>query len=78
MTPMTYVRFCNAWRGSWMSWGDSKDVPRYYPGILPGLDNFILAGMWTLPPGGLPGAGGSGRFAAHRLCIKEGLPFKTE
>lgn len=77
VTPLTYVRYCNAWRGSWMSWGESKDVPRYYPGILPGLDGFIMAGMWTLPPGGLPGAAASGRFAAHRLCAMEGLPFKT-
>ena len=78
VTPMTYVRYCNAWRGSWMSWGGGKDVPRYHPGLLEGLDNFIMAGMWTLPPGGLPGAAASGRFAAHRLCIREGIPFKTK
>lgn len=78
VTPMTYVRYCGAWRGSWMTWSKGgKDVPRYYPGLLPGLENFIMAGMWTLPPGGLPGAGASGRFAAHRLCIKEKIEFKT-
>jgi phytoene dehydrogenase-like protein len=75
-TPETYVRYCNAWRGSWMTWGNgSKDIPRYFPGLLDGLDGFIMAGMWTLPPGGLPGAAASGRYAAHRLCLKEGLPF---
>ena len=75
VTPMTYVRCCNAWRGSWMSWGGEKDALRYHSGILPGLENFIMAGMWTLPPGGLPGAVTSGRYAAHRLCIQEGIPF---
>ena len=79
VTPITYERYCNAWRGSWMTWGNSgKDVPGYYPGLLPGLDNFIIAGMWTLPPGGLPGAGASGRFAAHRLCMMNDIEFKTK
>ncbi len=78
VTPETYVRYCNAWRGSWMTWGNgSKDVPRYFPGMLDGLSGFIMAGMWTLPPGGLPGAAASGRFAAHRICLKEGIEFKA-
>ncbi|MBN2558595.1 MAG: NAD(P)/FAD-dependent oxidoreductase [Clostridia bacterium] len=78
VTPETYVRYCNAWRGSWMSWGSgSKDIPRYFPGLLDGLDGFIMAGMWTLPPGGLPGAATAGRFAAHRICIKEGIAFNA-
>jgi phytoene desaturase len=78
VTPETYVRYCNAWRGSWMSWGSaSKDIPRYFPGLLKGLDRFIMAGMWTLPPGGLPGAAVSGRFAAHRVCINEGIAFMS-
>ena len=76
VTPMTYVRYCNAWRGSWMTWLiNSKDIPSYHSGLLPGLNNFIMAGMWTLPPGGLPGAGAAGRFAAHRLCLHNGIEF---
>ncbi len=79
VTPMTYVKYCDAWRGCWMSWGDSgKDIPRYFPGELEGLKNFLLAGMWTLPPGGLPGAAGAGRFAAHRITEAQGREFKTK
>ncbi len=79
VTPMTYVRYCDAWRGSWMSWNDGgKDVPRYFPGKLEGLENFLIAGMWTLPPGGLPGASSSGRFAAHRITQAQGREFKTK
>ncbi len=76
VTPMTYERYCNAWRGSWMTWGTyGKDIPRYFPGMLEGLDHFLMAGMWTLPPGGLPGAAGSGCFAAQRLCMRYGVKF---
>jgi phytoene dehydrogenase-like protein len=79
VTPETYVRYCNAWRGAWMSWGSGgKGVPQYFPGMLPGLEGFIMAGMWTLPPGGLPGAAAAGRFAAHRICLKEGIEFKAD
>jgi phytoene dehydrogenase-like protein len=77
VTPMTYERYCNAWRGSWMTWGVySKDIPRYFPGMLEGLDHFLMAGMWTMPPGGLPGAAGAGRFAAQRLCMRYGVQFE--
>ncbi len=79
VTPLTYERYCNAWRGSWMTWTrGGKDVPQYYPGTLPGLENFIMAGMWTLPPGGLPGAASAGKFAAQRLCIQNGMEFKAQ
>ena len=78
VTPVTYERYCNAWRGSWMSWGrPGRDVPQYYPGVLPGLSDFIMAGMWTQPPGGLPGAAMAGRFAAYRLCAWEEKEFKA-
>lgn len=77
VTPKTYERFCNAWRGAWMTWS-GKDVPQYHPGVLPGLRHFIMAGMWTMPPGGLPGAAAAGRFAAHRLCAQNGMEFRTK
>ena len=80
VTPVTYERYCNAWRGAWMTWVTSGDktVPRYVSGVLPGLENFIMAGMWTLPPGGLPGACTAGKFAAQRLCMQEGIAFRAE
>ncbi len=77
-TPVTYVRYCNAWRGSWMSWSQGDKVSSYQSGVLPGLEGFIMAGQWTMPPGGLPGAAMAGRFAVQRLCMKEGIEFKTK
>jgi phytoene dehydrogenase-like protein len=79
VTPVTYARYCNAWRGTWMTWVKrDKAIPQYFPGVLPGLENFIIAGMWTMPPGGLPGAAAAGRFAAQRLCIQNGMTFQLE
>jgi phytoene dehydrogenase-like protein len=79
VTPITYERFCNAWRGAWMTWVKrDKAIPQYFPGVLSGLENFIIAGMWTMPPGGLPGAAAASRFAAQRLCAQNGIEFKTE
>ncbi len=77
VTPMTYVRYCDAWRGTWMTWiGSDKEIPRNVSGLLPGLNHFMMAGMWTMPPGGLPGAGAAGKFAAQRLCMQNGIEFK--
>jgi phytoene dehydrogenase-like protein len=70
-TPKTYERYLNAWRGSWMGWmtaGD--DAPKYHPGVLPGLQNFIIVCViqQTLnnatPRISLPEAGGTGN---HRF-----------
>ncbi len=77
VTPMTYVRYCDAWRGAWMTWPQGKGVPQYFPGKLEGLDGFLLASMWAMPPGGLPSAAAAGRFAAHRLTLAEGREFVT-
>ena len=68
-TPMTYARYCDAWRGAWMSFMTTpKSKVRYLPGNLPGLDRFYMAGQWTLPPGGLPGAAMAGRWVVQRIC----------
>lgn len=67
-TPMTYVRFCNAWRGAYMSWGPTpKSKIRYLSGKLKGLDNFCMAGQWIMSPG-LNGAVISGKWAIQRIC----------
>lgn len=68
-TPMTYVRYCDAWRGSWMSFMTTpKGKTGYISGKLPGLDRFYMAGQWTMAPGGLPGAAMAGRWVIQRLC----------
>ncbi len=68
-TPMTYVRYCDAWRGSWMSFMNTpKGTVRSLPGNLPGLDRFYMAGQWTMFPGGLPGAALAGKWVIQRIA----------
>jgi phytoene desaturase len=77
-TPMTYVRYCNAWRGAWMSWMTTlKGRIRYLPGNLKRLDNFYMTGQWTMPPGGLPGAVITGKWTIQRICKLLKYKFKT-
>ncbi|MEN8906464.1 MAG: NAD(P)/FAD-dependent oxidoreductase [Clostridiales bacterium] len=77
-TPVTYERYCNAWKGSWMSFitEPGHDI-NYLPGILDGLDNFYLSGQWCMPPGGLPGALLTGRWVIWRLCNKLKIKFTS-
>ncbi len=77
-TPMTYHRYCNAWRGAWMSFVTTPQSKiRFIPGKLPGLDRFYLSGQWTLPPGGLPTAVLTGRWTIQRICRAVKQRFKT-
>lgn len=79
-TPMTYVRYCNAWRGAWMSFMTTprnKGMMSYMPGNLPGLERFYMAGQWTMAPGGLPVAALAGRWAIQRICKLENKKFVT-
>ncbi|MCR4787523.1 MAG: NAD(P)/FAD-dependent oxidoreductase [Lachnospiraceae bacterium] len=67
-TPLTYERYCNAYHGSYMCFTttpESKTIR--LKGKLKGIDNIYLAGQWTMPPGGLPIAVVSGKFAIQRI-----------
>jgi phytoene desaturase len=67
-TPMTYERYCNAWRGAYMSWGPTpKSKIRSLSGKLNGLDSFYMAGQWTMLPG-INGGVITGRWAIQRIC----------
>jgi len=68
-TPLTYERYTNAYRGSYMSFLTTKKVKGLMrKGLIKGLDNFAMAGQWIMPPGGLPIALFSGKHAAYRIC----------
>jgi phytoene desaturase len=78
-TPMTYVRYCDAWRGAWMSFMTTpKGKTGYLPGNLTGLERFYMAGQWTMPPGGLPGAAMAGRWVVQRICKINRKKFVTK
>jgi phytoene desaturase len=78
-TPMTYERYCNAYRGAWMSYATTPNAKiRFITGVLPGLDNFYMTGQWLMPPGGLPTAVMTGKWTIQRMCKKENMEFKYQ
>ena len=75
-TPLTYERYTNAYRGSYMSFittRKSKGLMR--KGLIKGLKNFAMAGQWIMSPGGLPIALFSGKFSVVRICKMENKKF---
>lgn len=75
-TPLTYERYTNAYHGSYMSFLTTKKVKGLMRvGLIKGLDNFVLAGQWIMPPGGLPIALFSGKYAIRRICKMEKRKF---
>ncbi len=80
-TPTTFKRYCNAYKGSYMSF---ITVPKARPSLAPdnhkgtidGIKNMYLAGQWVFPNGGLPMAAIAGKFAIQRICKQEGLSMK--
>jgi phytoene dehydrogenase-like protein len=75
-TPATVIRYTGNWKGSMEGWlVTPKSGIRSLPDTLPGLKNFIMAGQWVSPGGGLPSGLMGGRAAARKLCREMGLRF---
>ena len=68
-TPLTYERYMNAYKGSYMSFITTKNSKGLFqPNYLKNLKNFVLAGQWLMPPGGLPPAVLTGKYVAIRIA----------
>ncbi len=75
-TPETFESWTGNWRGSYQGWLPTPQIlGRRFPRMLPGLDNFYMAGHWVEPGGGLPLAALSGRYAAQLICHRDGKKF---
>lgn len=78
-TPLTYERYTNAYKGSYMSFITTKYTKGLMrPGIIKGLHSFVVAGQWIMPPGGLPIALISGKHAVMRICKIDGRKFENK
>lgn len=67
-SPITYVRYCNAYKGAYMSFVTTKRAKSItVSGVIKGIDNVLLASQWLMGPGGLPTAAAMGKFAAWRI-----------
>lgn len=71
-SPMTYTRYCNSYKGAYMSFVTRKPAKSItVPGVVKGIDNVLLASQWLMGPGGLPTAAAMGKFAAWRIMRRE-------
>lgn len=69
VTPMTYHRYTDVWKGAWMGWGaKSKNV---IPKVLPELKNFYIAGQWTEVSGGVSSALMTGKGCISQICTED-------
>ena len=77
-TPVTYKRYCNAYKGYNQAYMITKNsMKNPYPSpFVKGIENVILAGQWLSPPGGLPGAAIQGKFSIQRILKKEKRSIK--
>lgn len=79
-TPATYDRYTGNWKGSFEGWllspknlelAGMAGMPR----TLPGLSNFVMAGQWVWPGGGLPSGVLTARWAVQTVCSADGREF---
>ncbi len=77
-TPITYRRFTGNWQGSADGWCmTTTNASSRLPLHLPGLSGFYMAGQWTQPFSGTPGAATSARNAIQFLCHADRKAFVT-
>jgi phytoene dehydrogenase-like protein len=77
-TPMTYVRYTNAWKGIYMGFmATPKNLNMKVPTKLPKLKNFHMAGQFAMASGGLPTAIVTGKWSILKLCKEDGKKFTS-
>jgi phytoene dehydrogenase-like protein len=77
-TPATVIRYTGNWQGSMEGWMMLPGMSfKPLPNMLPGLHNFIMAGQWIMPGGGLPSGLMTGRAAVKAICKRDHVPFKV-
>jgi phytoene dehydrogenase-like protein len=76
-TPATVIRYTNNWQGSMLGWWlKEEDDSMAIKNVLPGLEDFYMAGQWV-DGGGVSTAIYSGKNAAQIICKKDKKKFTT-
>lgn len=74
VTPMSFYRWCGAYKGAYMSFILTPfAAKKVHNGHLRTLKNVYLSGQWLQAPGGLPNAVVTGRFAISRIAKAAGI-----
>lgn len=75
-TPATVIRYTGNWQGSMEGWLLTPGMGYSpLPNTLPGLRNFVMAGQWVMPGGGLPSCVITARRAVQAMCRQDHVPF---
>lgn len=75
-TPCTWWRYTRNHRAAYEGWLMTPEMLRVQVRkMLPGLDNFYMAGQWVEPGGGVPAVIPSGRQVVQLLCHRDGKRF---
>jgi len=71
-TPLTDIKHTGVYRAAYEGFMPTKrNTNKTISPIIKGLDNFILAGQWLFPGGGLPPSALSGKWAIEVFYKKE-------
>lgn len=71
-TPMTYDRYCHAYRGAYMAFIITKSAKMMMvSNKVKNLKNVFIGSQWLMAPGGLPTAAEEGKFAAQWIMKSE-------
>ncbi len=71
-TPLTDIKYTGVYRAAYEGFMPTKsNMNKTINPIIKGLDNFILAGQWLFPGGGLPPSALSGKWAIEVFHKKE-------
>lgn len=75
-TPASVMRYTGNWKGTMEGWlVEPGSSFKPLPNTLPGLKQFVMAGQWVMPGGGLPCGPMTGRAAVRVLCKQDHVPF---
>ena len=75
-TPKTDVRFTGVKDGAYEGFMPSKEnMMKSLDMQLPKLSNFMMAGQWLFPGGGLPPSAQTGKWSVQLICKKERQKF---
>lgn len=78
-TPATYERYCDAYKGCWMTPMPKTGIKGVnHKGRIDGVKNLYLGGQWVASMGGLPTAALAGKWAVQKMCKDEKIKFKFD
>ena len=78
-TPKTDVRYTGVKDGAYEGFMPSKEnMMKSLDMQLPKLKNFLMAGQWLFPGGGLPPSAQTGKWSVQLICKKEKQKFISD